>query len=80
MLKSTASKGFLNGGLAIGGIVAAAIPIVATIATAGAAAVPVALWIGLGGAVSALFAGNVELKSPAERAIDAEIAKAGEDG
>lgn len=70
MFKLTHSRGRLNGSLALGGIVAAAVPIIATVATAGAAAVPVALWIGLGGAVSALFAGNVEVKSPVERALD----------
>lgn len=70
MLKLTASRGKLNGSLALGGIVAASIPIIATVATAGVAAVPLSLWVGLGGAVSALFAGNVQVKSSVERALD----------
>jgi hypothetical protein len=60
----------LNAGLAIGGIIGAAIPIIAVAATGGLAAVPLALWLGLGGAVSALCAGNVEVKSSMERALD----------
>lgn len=79
MFKFTHSKGKVNGGLALGAVIGAAVPIIATAATGGLAAVPVALWIGLGGALSGLFAGNVELKTPAERAIDSEIAKAGRD-
>ena len=49
-------------------------------ATAGVAAVPMTLWLGLGGTVSALFAGNVEPKTPTERVIDEQIAQAGRDG
>lgn len=79
MVKLTASLTKLNWGLAGGAVIGAAVPIIATAATGGLAAVPVALWIGLGGALSGLFAGNVELKTPAERAIDSEIAKAGRD-
>ena len=79
MVKFTASKGKLNVGLTVGAILGAAIPIVAVAATAGVAAVPMALWVGLGGALAGLFAGNVEVKTRAERAIDAEIAKAGRD-
>ena len=79
MFKFTHSKGKVNGGLALGAVIGAAVPIIATAATGGLASVPVALWIGLGGALSGLFAGNVELKTPAERAIDSEIAKAGRD-
>ena len=80
MVKIKASKGKVNGGLAVGAIIGAAVPIIATAATGGLAAVPMALWVGLGGALAGLFAGNVEVKTPAERAIDAEIAKAGRDG
>lgn len=79
MVKIKASKGKVNGGLAVGAIIGAAVPIIATAATGGLAAVPMALWVGLGGALAGLFAGNVEVKTPAERAIDAEIAKAGRD-
>ena len=77
MFRLTHSKGKLNGGLALGGIIGAAIPIIATAATGGIAAVPMALWLGLGGAVSALCAGNVEVKSDVERIIDREIDRAG---
>lgn len=70
MLRFTHSKGRLNLGLAGGAIIGAAIPIIATIATGGLAAVSLPLWIALGGAVSGLFAGNVELKSSTERMLD----------
>lgn len=79
MFKFTHSKTRLNGGLALGAIIGAAVPIIAVAATGGVAAVPVAMWIGLGGAVSGLFAGNVEVKSPVERVLDAEVKKAGEE-
>lgn len=77
MLKLTHSKGRLNGGLAIGAILGAAIPILAVAITGGVAAVPLTLWLGLGGAISGLFAGNVEAKTPVERALDADASKAG---
>lgn len=77
MLKMTHSKGKINAGLTVGAILGAAIPIIVTAATGGLAAVPVAMWVALGGVVSGLFAGNVEVKSAAERMIDAEIAKVG---
>ena len=80
MVKIKASRGKVNGGLALGAVIGAAVPIIATAATGGLAAVPMALWVGLGGALAGLFAGNVEVKTPAERAIDAEIAKASRDG
>ena len=79
MLKLTHSRGPINKGLAIGGILGAVVPIVATAVTAGVPAVPLALWVALGGAVSALFAGNVELKTPVERVLEAEARKAGGD-
>jgi hypothetical protein len=75
MLKFTHSKGKINTGLAVGALIGAAIPIIATAATGGLAAVPVALWLALGGVVSGLFAGNVEVKSAVERALDADAAK-----
>ena len=77
MLKFTHSKSKINGSLTVGAILGAAIPIIVTAATGGLAAVPVAMWLALGGVVSGLFAGNVEVKSAAERMIDAEIAKVG---
>ena len=79
MFKLSHSKGPLNGGLAIGAILGAAIPIVAVAATGGVAAVPLTLWLGLGGAISGLFAGNVEIKTPVERSLEAEAEKAGRD-
>jgi hypothetical protein len=45
--------------------------------TGGVAAVPLTLWLGLGGAFAGLFAGNVEPKTAVERALDADAAKAG---
>jgi hypothetical protein len=75
MLKLTHSKGRLNGGLTAGAILGAGIPILAVVATGGMAAVPLTLWLGLGGAISGLFAGNVERKTPVERALDADAAK-----
>jgi len=77
MLKFTHSKGKINGGLAVGALLGAAIPIIATAATGGLAAVPITLWLALGGVVSGLFAGNVEVKSAVERALDADAAKVG---
>jgi predicted lipid-binding transport protein (Tim44 family) len=75
MLKMTHSKGKINGGLAVGALLGAAIPIIATAATGGLAAVPITLWLALGGVVSGLFAGNVEVKSAVDRALDADAAK-----
>ena len=75
MLKMTHSQGKINAGLTFGAILGAAIPIIATAATGGLAAVPVAMWLALGGVVSGLFAGNVEVKTPVERALDADAAK-----
>ena len=80
MMRWTASGGRVNAGLAIGAVLGAAIPIVATIATGGVAAVSLPLWIALGGAVSGLFAGNVEVKSRTERVLEAEARRAGNDG
>ena len=75
MVKFTHSKGRINGGLALGAILGAAIPIVAIAATGGLAAVPVAMWIALGGVVSGLLAGNVEPKNALDRALDRDAAK-----
>jgi hypothetical protein len=62
MIKLTNSKGKINTGLTIGGILGAAVPIAITVATGGVGAVGLPLWVALGGAVSGLFAGNVEVK------------------
>jgi predicted lipid-binding transport protein (Tim44 family) len=75
MVKFTHSKGKLNGGLAFGAVLGAAIPIFAVAATGGLAAVPISMWIALGGVVSGLLAGNVELKTPVELALDRDAAK-----
>ena len=77
LIKFTHSKGRLNGGLAVGAILGAAIPILAVALTGGVAAVPLTLWLGLGGAFAGLFAGNVEPKTAVERALDADAAKSG---
>jgi hypothetical protein len=77
MVKFTHSKGRINVGLALGAIVGALIPVVAVAATGGLAAVPIAMWIGLGSVVSGLLAGNVERKNAVERALDADAAKMG---
>ena len=77
MLKFTHSKGRLNVSLAFGAILGAAIPVIAVAATGGIGAVSLPLWIALGGAVSGLFAGNVELKSPVERGLDRDAATGG---
>jgi len=75
VVKFTHSKGKINGGLALGAVLGAAIPIVAVAATGGLAAVPVAMWIALGGVVSGLLAGNVERKTKLDRALDRDAAK-----
>ncbi len=77
LIKFTHSKGRINAGLAIGAILGAGIPILAVALTGGVAAVPLTLWLGLGGAFAGLFAGNVEPKTPVERSLDADAAKAG---
>ena len=79
MVKFTHSKGKINGGLAAGAIIGAIVPIVAVAATGGLAAVPVAMWIGLGSVVSGLLAGNVEKKARVHRVLEAEEKKAGRD-
>lgn len=77
MVKLTNSKGKLNAGLASSAILGAAIPIIVTAATGGLAAVPIAMWVGLGSVVSGLLAGNVEVKSKTQRVLEAEEKKAG---
>lgn len=77
MVKLTNSKGKLNAGLASSAVLGAAIPIIVTAATGGLAAVPIAMWVGLGSVVSGLLAGNVELKTKTQRVLEAEEKKAG---
>ena len=76
MVKFTHSKGRINEGLALSATLGALIPIIAVAATGGLAAVPIAMWIGLGSVVSGLLAGNVERKTALDRALDADAAKA----
>jgi hypothetical protein len=71
VIKFTHSKGKINGALALGAVLGSAIPILAVAATGGLAAVPIAMWIALGGVVSGLFAGNIEPKTALDRALDA---------
>jgi len=75
VVKLTNSKGKLNAGLASSAVLGAAIPIIVTAATGGMAAVPIAMWVGLGSVVSGLLAGNVEVKTKVERALDADAKK-----
>ena len=77
MFKLTNSKGKLNAGLASSAILGAAIPVIVTAATGGLAAVPIAMWVGLGSVVSGLLAGNVEVKNKTVRVLEAEAEKAG---
>ena len=80
MFNFTHSKGKINAGLAAGAILGAVIPILATAATGGLAAVPLALWLALGGTVSGLFAGNVEMKSKVIRMLERDAAKVARSG
>jgi len=75
MVKLTNSKGKLNWGLVIGGLMGTVVPAIVTVATAGMGAVTAPMWIALASGISALAAGNVELKTPVERALDADAAK-----
>lgn len=80
MVKSTASKTKLNWGLLAGGLIGTVVPVIVTAATAGFGAVTTPMWVALASGVSALAAGNVELKTPTERVLEAEAKKAGNDG
>lgn len=80
MFNFTHSKGKINAGLAAGAILGAVIPILATAATGGLAAVPLALWLALGGTVSGLFAGNIEMKSKVIRMLERDAANVARSG
>jgi hypothetical protein len=80
MLRSTASKGKLNWGLVAGGLIGTVVPVIVTAATAGFGSVTIPMWVALASGVSALAAGNVEVKTKTERVLEAEAAKAGQDG
>ena len=64
MVTFTNSTGKINAGLAGSALLGAGIPILVTAASAGIAAVPLSMWMGLGSALSGLLAGNVEIKPP----------------
>ena len=75
MVKLTHSKGGINWGLVFGGLVGTVVPVVVTAATGGIGAVTIPMWVALAGGASALAAGNVEVKTKVERALDADAAK-----
>jgi len=79
-VKFTNSKGKLNWGLVAGGLIGTVVPVLVTAITGGVGAVTIPMWVALASGVSALAAGNVELKSPVERALDADAAKVKSDG
>lgn len=79
-VKFTNSKGKLNWGLVFGGLIGTVVPVLVTAITGGVGAVTIPMWVALASGVSALAAGNVELKSPVERALDADAAKVKSDG
>lgn len=75
MVKFTNSKGKLNWGLVIGGLAGTVVPVIVTAITGGAGAVTIPMWVALASGISALAAGNVEVKTPVDRALDADAAK-----
>lgn len=75
MVKFTNSKGRINWGLLAGGLIGTVVPVVVTAATGGIGAVTIPMWVALAGGASALAAGNVEVKTKVERALDADAAK-----
>lgn len=74
-VKFTNSKGKLNFSLLAGGLVGTVVPVLVTAITGGAGAVTIPMWVALASGLSALAAGNVEVKSPVERALDSDAAK-----
>lgn len=80
MVKLTHSKGRINWGLLAGGLIGTVVPVIVTAITGGVGAVTIPMWVALASTVSALAAGNVELKTKVERALDADAAKAKPDG
>ena len=79
-MKLTNSKGKLNLGLVFGGLLGTVVPVLVTAVTGGVGAVTIPMWVAQASGVSALAAGNVELKTPVERALDADAAKVKSDG
>ena len=79
-VKLTHSKGKLNLGLVFGGLLGTVVPVLVTAVTGGVGAVTIPMWVALASGVSALAAGNVEVKTKVERALDADAAKVKSDG
>ena len=77
-VKLTNSKGKINWALVAGGLIGTVVPVVVTAATGGLGAVTAPMWIALASGVSALAAGNVEVKKkdPVLKVLDEEAAKA----
>jgi hypothetical protein len=75
VVKFTHSKGRINWGLVFGGLVGTVVPVIVTAATGGIGAVTIPMWVALAGGASALAAGNVEVKTKVERALDCDAAK-----
>jgi hypothetical protein len=71
----TAAKNRITTVLGSGAVMSVVVPVVATIATGGIAAVTVPMWVAMAGVVSGLIAGNVEV-APAD---DAAASGAGKD-
>jgi hypothetical protein len=80
MVKFTNSKGRINWGLLAGGLIGTVVPVIVTAITGGVGAVTIPMWVALASGVSAIAAGNVEVKTNVERALDADAAKAKSDG
>ena len=80
MVKFTNSKGRINWGLLAGGLIGTVVPVIVTAITGGVGAVTIPMWVALASGVSALAAGNVEVKTKVERSLDADAAKATPDG
>jgi hypothetical protein len=80
MVKFTHSKGRINWGLLAGGLIGTVVPVLVTALTGGVGAVTIPMWVALASTVSAIAAGNVELKTHVERALDADAAKTKSDG
>jgi len=80
MVKFTNSKGRINWGLLAGGLIGTVVPVIVTAITGGVGAVTIPMWVALASGVSALAAGNVEVKTKVERSLDADAAKVKSDG
>lgn len=77
-VKWTASMNKVTAVLGSGAVMSVLVPVVATIATGGVAAVTVPMWVALAGVASGLLAGNVDVHD-APPADDAAASGAGKD-